>query len=113
MQSEFSKRLLQCEFLLFSEFVRRILLLLVVSLPLAAASSPPTLLDILIGELLRNFAVLKEKADPPPYFMSYTVTDEQSQAMSASLGAIENQNKSHLRYLDTTVRVGGPKLDNY
>lgn len=92
--------------------MHRLLLPLVVSLPLAAASAP-SLLDILSGELQRNFTVLKEKADPPPYFMSYTVTEEQSQAISASLGALENQNKNHLRYLDITVRVGGPKLDNY
>ncbi|HYL37246.1 MAG TPA: metallopeptidase TldD-related protein [Bryobacteraceae bacterium] len=93
--------------------MRRILLPLLVSLPLAAASAPPTLLDILSGELQRNFTILKEKADPPPYFMSYTVTEEESQVLSASLGALQNQNKSHERYLDVTVRVGSPKLDNY
>ncbi len=90
----------------------RFLPLLVVSLPLAAASQP-TLLDILNDELQRNFSVLKQKADPPPYYMAYTVTDEDTQILSASLGAINSRHASHLRYLDVTIRVGTPKLDNY
>lgn len=92
--------------------MRRIVLPLVFLLPLTAAS-PPALLDILSGELKRNFTQLKAKAEPPPYFMSYTVTEEESQVITASLGALITQNKSRLRYLDTTVRVGSPKLDNY
>jgi TldD protein len=90
----------------------RFILLLAASLPLAAAS-PPTLLDILGDELQRNFSVLKQKADPPPYYMAYTVTEEDSQVISASLGALTGQRKVHLRYLDVTIRVGNPKLDNY
>ena len=90
----------------------RFLLLLVVLLPLAAAS-PPTLLDILNDELQRNFSVLKQKADPPPYYMAYTVTEENTQVLSASLGAINTRHTVHLRYLDVTIRVGNSKLDNY
>jgi TldD protein len=90
----------------------RFLPLLVVSLPLAAAS-PPTLLDILNDELQRNFSVLKQKADPPPYYMAYTVTEESTQVLSASLGAINSRHAAHLRYLDVTIRVGNSKLDNY
>jgi len=83
-----------------------------VALPLSAAT-PPSLLDILSGELQRNFTALKEKADPPPYYLSYTVTDDESELLTASLGAVTNESKRHLRYLDVTVRVGSPKLDNY
>jgi TldD protein len=90
----------------------RFLPLLVVSLPLAAAS-PPTLLDILNDELQRNFSVLKQKADPPPYYMAYTVTEENTQVLSSSLGAINSRHTVHLRYLDVTIRVGNSKLDNY
>ena len=90
----------------------RFFLLLAVSLPLAA-TSPPTLLDILNNELQRNFSVLKEKGDPPPYYMAYAVTEVESQVISASMGTLTSQQKSHLRYLDITVRVGSPKLDNY
>jgi TldD protein len=94
----------------------RILLSLVVAiswaLPLAAASAP-SLLDILSDELQRNFTTLKQNADPPPYYMDYTVTDEESQSLSATLGTVESRNKGHLRYLDITMRVGAAQLDNY
>ena len=72
----------------------RILLTLVIALswalPLAAASAP-SLLDILSDELQRNFTILKEKADPPPYYMDYTVTDEESQSLAATLGTIDSR----------------------
>ena len=90
----------------------RFLPLLAVCLPLAAASQP-SLLDILNDELERNFSVLKEKGDPPPYYMAYAVTEVESQVISASMGTLTSQQKSHVRYLDITVRAGSPKLDNY
>ena len=82
------------------------------ALPLAAASAP-SLLDTLSDELQRNFTILKEKADPPPYYMDYTVTDEESQSLSATLGAVDVRTKQRRRYLDITLRVGTPQLDNY
>src|ERR1700723_736712 len=82
------------------------------ALPLAAATAP-SLLDILNDELQRNFTILKQNADPPPYYMDYTVTDEESQSLSATLGTVESRGKEHLRYLDITLRVGTPQLDNY
>jgi len=87
-------------------------LILALALPLAAASTP-SLLDILSDELQRNFSILKQNADPPPYYMDYTVTDEESQSLSATLGTVESRNKEHLRYLDITLRIGAPQLDNY
>jgi TldD protein len=96
--------------------VSRILLPLVVALywaiPLAAASAP-SLLDILSDELQRNFITLKEKADPPPYYMDYTVTDEESQSVTAMMGTLVSQGKNRYRVLDITLRVGAPQLDNY
>src|SRR5437764_9554479 len=43
---------------------------------LAAAQQPdsrpkPVLLDAMTQELDRNFTALKQKADPPPYFLTY------------------------------------------
>lgn len=92
--------------------MRCFLALLALALPLTAAP-PPTLLDILSAELQRNFTILKDKADPPPYYMAYTVTGIESQSLSASFGSLTAQSKNHVRYLDITVRVGSPKLDNY
>jgi TldD protein len=79
---------------------------------LAFAQQSP-LLDILKDELDRNFRVLKDKGDPPPYFMAYAVTEEESQVLSCTMGASQGGNRTHNRYLDVTVRVGTPQLDNY
>ena len=89
--------------------MRFLLLPLACALSLAAQNLP----QILNDELQRNFAVLKQKGDPAPYFLSYTVTDEESDIVSASLGVLQSKNKSHSRYLDITMRVGSPQLDNY
>ena len=78
-----------------------------------AAAPAPSLLDILSDELQRNFTTLKQKADPPPYYMDYTVTDEESQSVTAMMGTLASQGKRHLRVLDITLRVGAPELDNY
>ena len=78
---------------------------------LGAQSS--ALLGILGQELDRNFRILKEKADPPPYFIACSVVEIERVAMAASRGALITQNSGHGRYLDVSVRVGSPKLDNY
>ncbi len=70
-------------------------------------------MKVLGEELDRNFTYLQENGDPKPYFMSYEVTDSQTDTISASQGSIDSQNHSHRRILDTTVRVGSYKFDNY
>jgi TldD protein len=85
---------------------------------LAPAQSPPrsnptVLLDSMAEELNRNFSALKEKADPPPYFLSYEVTDVDYRSISASIGAVTTSNGGRSRSLDVSVRVGSPKMDNY
>jgi TldD protein len=79
----------------------------------AQGQQPSNLLKILDEELGRNFSALKQKADPPPYFLSYTVVEEETEVISASFGAITAQNHRHVRFLDVTARVGSPGLDNY
>ncbi|MGC8761575.1 MAG: TldD/PmbA family protein [Bryobacteraceae bacterium] len=85
---------------------------------LAARKAPqpapePPLVRILAAELDRNFAVLREKADPPPYFIAYRVTESDSGVVSASLGAIVQQSRNRGRQLDVSVRVGSPQMDNF
>jgi TldD protein len=79
----------------------------------AWGQQPSALLKILDEELGRNFSALKQKADPPPYFLGYTVIDEVADLVSASMGALTSQNHRQLRFLDVTARVGSPALDNY
>jgi len=64
-------------------------------------------------ELNRNFTVLKEKADTPPYFMSYEVTEMDYRSFTATLGTVDALSEGKSRALDVSVRVGSPKLDNY
>jgi predicted Zn-dependent protease len=64
-------------------------------------------------ELNRNYNALKQKADPPPYFMSYEVTEGQYHVVSASLGSLTSNSGAKTRNLDVSIRVGSPKLDNY
>lgn len=71
------------------------------------------LLSILSQELDRNFSTLKEKADPKPYFLAYEVTAEETGVLSCTLGSLVTKSNSNGRFLDVTVRVGSPKLDNY
>ncbi|MGH9627501.1 MAG: hypothetical protein ACRD7E_03945, partial [Bryobacteraceae bacterium] len=80
--------------------------------PACSAQAVP-LLDILGAELQRNFNVLKEKADPPPYFLAYSVVEQESEVITGTLGTLETQNRRKNRILDVTVRVGSPQLDNY
>jgi len=85
--------------------------LLALAATCVSAQSP--LIKILTGELERNFTVLKDKSNPAPYFMGYSVTESESDTLSASDGALSSQNHSRARLLDVTVRVGSPKFDNY
>ena len=79
----------------------------------ASRLSSPSLISILTGELNREFGVLKAHADPPPYYMAYEVTDEETDSASATLGALVDNLHNHARGLDTTIRVGSPQFDNY
>ncbi len=84
-------------------------------LALAAADTQvdSPLLEILQSEIQREFDALKAKANPAPYFLAYEVTDEQSDSVSASLGALLESQPNHQRGVDTTIRVGSPQFDNY
>jgi predicted Zn-dependent protease len=65
-------------------------------------------------ELTRNFDILRDKADPKPYYIAYSVVEHDSESISASLGTLTNHGfRRKSRTLDVTVRVGDRKLDNY
>ncbi|HEY1495537.1 MAG TPA: metallopeptidase TldD-related protein [Candidatus Solibacter sp.] len=86
---------------------------LLVSLASDASAQPPVLLDAMSQELNRNFSALKDKADPPPYFLSYEITEQEFKSVSGTLGTVDATNGGKSRALDVSVRVGSPKLDNY
>src|SRR5881628_1796667 len=60
----------------------------------------------------RAFDVLKQKGEPSPYFISYSVRENNSINIEASLGAMRVNQDDHSRLLDVDVRVGDYQLDN-
>lgn len=79
---------------------------------LAAAASATPLTSILKAELTRNFSALA-KTDPAPYFMAYAVTEQETDSISTTMGAVLSQGHSRGRGVDTTIRVGDYRFDNY
>jgi predicted Zn-dependent protease len=78
-----------------------------------AAAQTSVLLDAMSQELNRNFGVLKQKADPAPYFMSYEITEQEYRSISGTLGTVTPVTAGKDRILDVSVRVGSPQLDSY
>ncbi len=75
-----------------------------------AAEHP--LLQVLQSELDESMTKLVAPDGTKPYFIQYAVTDFVNCSASASLGALESENRTHYRYLDVDVRVGDYTLDN-
>jgi len=89
-------------------------------LPLAAApaggdkattKSGDALLQIMKTELDRAKKDLA-KSDPAPYFLSYTVYDQDQILIAASYGGLLSDAADRKRTADVTMRVGTPELDN-
>lgn len=91
--------------------------LAVVISPIAQADSAPSsapdpiLLQVMQHELQRAMSSLA-KADPVPYFISYSVDEEFGRVIVASNGAIVANVGRHERTADISVRVGARDLDN-
>ena len=92
---------------------RGLLLFAVLSMATTAMAQPTALLDTMSQELNRNSSILKQKADPAPYFLSYEIAEQEWHIITGMLGAITSDNSGKGRNLDVSVRVGSPKLDNY
>lgn len=86
----------------------------VLSWPLSAASAAPVegLLGILDGELTYAMENLATSEGVKPYYLAYTVTEQQQASLAATLGSLLRDNISQTRLLDVDVRVGDYALDN-
>ncbi|PYS36814.1 MAG: hypothetical protein DMG14_23495, partial [Acidobacteria bacterium] len=78
----------------------------------AQKSTPSPVTEALEQEMKRAFSLLQQKGNPAPYFISYSVRENQSVEIEASLGALRNSQKDQSRLLDVDVRVGNYDLDN-
>lgn len=87
--------------------------------PLAAAadnspaekSAPDPVLDTMMAELARAAASLA-KSENPPYFLSYTVHDENLVILAAAYGSLLTNTLVQRREADVVMRVGSAALDN-
>jgi TldD protein len=92
-----------------------LLLLFCCSWPLASSpqqAEKSLLLKAMEEELDRSMKGLREKGNPPPYFISYYVTETQEATATATNGALRNSSTDRSRLLDVEVRVGDYTLDN-
>jgi TldD protein len=74
-----------------------------------AASDP--VLKAMQGELSRATTELG-KAEQPPYYLSYTVYDQDYTVLVGAYGSILTATAARRRQADVTMRVGSPELDN-
>ncbi|MGC1107039.1 MAG: metallopeptidase TldD-related protein [Candidatus Acidiferrales bacterium] len=77
---------------------------------LPAAPLPPVL-QAMQDELQRSVGAYG-KADPPAYFVSYTISDLDSAEVSGSNGALLSSDETRDRWLEVQTRVGSFQLDN-
>ena len=79
--------------------------------PEPAASPPDPVMNVMQGELKRATAALA-KSDPAPYYLGYTVYDQNTIVLAAAYGSLLTNSVVHRRQADVTMRVGSPALDN-
>jgi TldD protein len=70
------------------------------------------LLDLLGEELAYSMDKLVMPDGTRPYYLAYSVADQQNLSMSATLGALARDDTSRTRLLDIDVRVGDYDLDS-
>jgi predicted Zn-dependent protease len=75
-------------------------------------AAPGPVLQALQEEMTRASAVLRQKGDPAPYFISYSVNEIETTEIDASLGALRSSETDRSRLLDIDVRVGDYQLDS-
>ena len=100
----------------YKTFLAGLGMVLAACTPLAAdqhakAPEAPAILGTMQSELDRSMAALS-KADPPTYFISYTVADRQYSEVSGSNGALLSSSDNRARWLEVQTRVGSYQQDD-
>lgn len=76
-----------------------------------SSAAPSPLITAMETELQRSMEILR-KTDPPPYFIAYSVVDQQNVQVQGSNGALLESQEARTRWLEVQVRVGSYELDN-
>ena len=74
-------------------------------------TTPDPILKAMQGELSRATSDLA-KSDPAPYFVSYTVNDQEIMVLVGAYGSLLTDAAWRRRQADVTMRVGSAALDN-
>jgi TldD protein len=77
----------------------------------SSASAGDPILKVMQGELSRARSSLS-KTDPAPYFLSYTVNDQDIVVLVGAYGSLLTDAALQRRQADVVMRVGSPTLDN-
>src|SRR6266478_5567027 len=77
----------------------------------APAKAGDPILKVMEAELSRATTSLS-KADPAPYFVSYTVNDQDIVVLVGAYGSLLTDAALQRRQADVVMRVGSPALDN-
>ena len=78
----------------------------------SSSASGDELIQVMTEELQHSMKHLVTEDGTKPYFLSYTITRTDSAIVSASLGAMDQNDARSRRLLDVDVRVGDYTLDN-
>src|SRR5262249_43885103 len=76
-----------------------------------AAAAPDVVLKAMQNELARATEGLA-KSDPAPYYLGYTVYDQNLVILVGAYGSLLTDTAVRRRQADVTMRVGAPALDN-
>ncbi len=76
-----------------------------------SANTGDPILKVMQGELTRASGSLS-KTDPAPYFLSYTVNDQDIVVLVGAYGSLLTDAALQRRQADVVMRVGSPALDN-
>src|SRR5438046_7676930 len=79
--------------------------------PVAASTASDPVLKAMQNEMARATAELG-KAEQPPYYVSYTVYDQDFVVLVGAYGSLLTNSAAQRRFADVTMRVGTPELDN-
>ncbi len=77
----------------------------------ASTTTPDPILVVMQNELNRAKTDLA-KSDPAPYYLSYTVNDQDAIVIAGSYGGLLTDSAVKRRSADVVMRVGTPELDN-
>src|SRR5436853_2227360 len=79
--------------------------------PAAASVASDPVLKAMQNEMARATAELG-KAEQPPYYLSYTVYDQDYVVLVGAYGSLLTNSTAQRRFADVSMRVGTPELDN-